>query len=249
MPGAGLEPARPEGHPILKSRSGPRCISVGLRDPPPASRLDMTSRAHLGRSRHGRPLNATRLYHVIRVAGERAGIGWAVGLHESWIGCRIQTINDTQITGNTATVSAPSGTAAACCGGASAADTSTVRDSLISGNQLTATTSTGSANARGAGVGNPFGAMVEIRDTTISDNTGTASGPSGTAQGGGVFTGSFFEGDQPGQLNLINSAITHNTLTASPGITIQGGGLFTNGPLTLNNTAISHNLPDQCFGC
>jgi hypothetical protein len=160
----------------------------------------------------------------------------------------IQSIRDTQITGNSVTTSAPSGTAAACCGGASAAGATTIRDSLISGNRLTATTSTGSANARGAGVGNPFGAIVEIRDSTISGNTGTASGPSGTAQGGGIFTGTFF-GDDPGQLRLIDSAVSHNTLTASPGITIQGGGLFANGPLTQKDTVIAHNAPDQCFGC
>jgi len=160
----------------------------------------------------------------------------------------IQTIHDTHITGNTATVSAPNGTAAACCGGASAADTTTISDSLISANRLSATTSTGSANARGAGVGNPFGATLEIRDTTISGNRGTASGPTGTAQGGGIFTGTFGFGP-PGQLALIDSAITRNTLTASPGITIQGGGLFANGPLGLTDTLIANNVPDECFGC
>jgi hypothetical protein len=162
----------------------------------------------------------------------------------------VESISDTRITGNTITVSAPSGTAAACCGGSETGNpnASTIRDSLISGNSLTATTSTGSANARGAGVGNPFGAMLEIRGTTISDNTGTASGPSGTAQGGGIFTGTFL-GGPPGELGLIDSAITHNTLTASPGITVQGGGLFTNGPLTLKDNVIANNVPDQCFGC
>ena len=160
----------------------------------------------------------------------------------------VQLVSDTHITGNTAVVSSPNGTAAACCGGGSAANTTTIRDSLISGNQLTATTSTGSANARGAGFGNPFGAIVEIRGSTISDNSGIANGPSGVAQGGGIFTGTFF-GDSPGQLSLIDSSVTHNALTASPAITVQGGGLFANGPLTLKGPAISGNVPDQCFGC
>jgi hypothetical protein len=161
----------------------------------------------------------------------------------------VQSVSDTHITGNTAVVSSPSGTAAACCGGGSAANTTTIRDSLISENSLTATTRTGSANARGAGFGNPFGAIVEIRGTTISDNKGTASGPSGTAEGGGIFTGTFFEDGQPAQLSLIDSAVTGNALTASPGIAVQGGGLFANGPLTLKDPVISDNVPDQCFGC
>jgi hypothetical protein len=46
-----------------------------------------------------------------------------------------------------------------------------------------------------------------------------------------------------------DSAITHNTLAASPGITVQGGGLFTLLPVTLTNSLIAGNVPDQCSGC
>ena len=35
----------------------------------------------------------------------------------------------------------------------------------------------------------------------------------------------------------------------APGITIQGGGLFTTVPVTLKDTVIAQNIPDQCFGC
>ncbi len=51
------------------------------------------------------------------------------------------------------------------------------------------------------------------------------------------------------QLTLVNTGVTHNTLTASPGITVHGGGLFTIFPVTLKNTLIAQNLPDQCYGC
>jgi len=43
--------------------------------------------------------------------------------------------------------------------------------------------------------------------------------------------------------------VTNNSLTGSPGITLQGGGLFTTLPVTLHNSVISGNIPDQCFGC
>jgi len=39
-----------------------------------------------------------------------------------------------------------------------------------------------------------------------------------------------------------------NTLRASPGLTVQGGGLFTSFPVTLDHSRIAHNLPDQCAG-
>jgi hypothetical protein len=51
------------------------------------------------------------------------------------------------------------------------------------------------------------------------------------------------------RLALVDSAVTHNTLTASPGITVQGGGLFTLFPVTLTSSVIAQNVPDQCYGC
>jgi hypothetical protein len=68
------------------------------------------------------------------------------------------------------------------------------------------------------------------------------------AQGGGIFNGDV--GNGVPTLALINSAITHNSLTGStPGITVQGGGLYTTVPVTLTNSIIAQNTPDQCFGC
>jgi hypothetical protein len=159
----------------------------------------------------------------------------------------IESIAATHVTGNTVTASAPDGTASASSGGGSDGNdvSNTISDSLFSGNQITATTTTGTATVQGAGFTN-F-AVLRIRGTTFSDNGGTATGPSGTAHGGGLFNGAFFGG--PGKLSLIDSAIVDNTLSGGPGITIQGGGLFTSSPVTLKNTVIANNVPDQCFGC
>ena len=104
----------------------------------------------------------------------------------------------------------------------------------------------GTATVMGAGFSN--GAVLEVRGTTFSDNVGTASGPTGTAQGGGI-SNLLFPGAPPGQLTLRDSAIVDNTLSGDPGITIQGGGLFTTVPVTLKDSTISGNVPDQCVGC
>jgi hypothetical protein len=49
--------------------------------------------------------------------------------------------------------------------------------------------------------------------------------------------------DTPGQ------HLTHNTLSATAGVSREGGGLFTTVPVTLDDTVIADNSPDQCFGC
>jgi hypothetical protein len=157
----------------------------------------------------------------------------------------VESITTTRITGNTVTAAAPAGNAIATNGGGSAGNglNITINDSLISGNHLTATTTSGTATVTGAGFGNS--ALLEIRGTTIRDNIGTASGPTGPAQGGGI-SNVVGPGAPPGQLTLIDSRIIHNTLS---GVTLQGGGLFTTVPVTLTNTVIAQNIPDQCFGC
>jgi hypothetical protein len=152
----------------------------------------------------------------------------------------VESINDTQITGNTVTANAPDGVAAASSGGGSTGNStvSTISDSLISGNHVTATTTSGSASVQGAGFSN--GAVLDVRGTTVGGNAGTASGPSGSAQGGGIIN--------DGTLTLNDSTIVHNSLSGTTGITIQGGGLFTAVPVTLKDSNITGNTPDNCFG-
>jgi hypothetical protein len=80
----------------------------------------------------------------------------------------------------------------------------------------------------------------------VTGNTATAKGAGGNAQGGGINNINLFG---PPQLTLIDSAILANRLSASPGIALHGGGLFTDSPVTLTRTLIAGNQPDQCFGC
>jgi hypothetical protein len=38
-------------------------------------------------------------------------------------------------------------------------------------------------------------------------------------------------------------------LSGLPGAVLQGGGLYTEVPVTLQQTRIEDNIPDQCVGC
>ena len=68
------------------------------------------------------------------------------------------------------------------------------------------------------------------------------------SQGGGIWNGVDLSGP-PVQLTLENTLVTHNSITGSSGITLQGGGLFTTSPVMLTNSLVAANAPDQCFGC
>jgi hypothetical protein len=160
------------------------------------------------------------------------------------------TVSNTRINGNSTTVISPGGEAEAlgAVGGFQISpDTLTITNSDISGNTVSASSTTGSATAQGAGLTND-GVLV-LKDDRIANNGGTASAPSGSDQGGGIFNGVVF-GAPPVELTLQDTTVVGNTLTGGPSVTIQGGGLYTLGfPITLTNSLISHNAPDQCFGC
>jgi hypothetical protein len=159
------------------------------------------------------------------------------------------TISNTRFTGNSATARSSAGVAHAAAGAivTAAFDRMTISDSVISANRLTATTTTGSTFVQGGGISNL--GVLTLRNTRVGDSRGTASGPGGLAQGGGIWNGSVPDGPPSVRLALVDSAVTHNTLTASPGIAVQGGGLFTLFPVTLTSSAIAQNVPDQCYGC
>ncbi len=126
----------------------------------------------------------------------------------------------------------------------------TVQNTTISGNTARAisTSSAGEANIFGVGVSNG-GPIVLIRDQ-VSDNLGIAAGLSGTAQGGGVWSSSGVYSPVPPELTLENTTVTRNALIGSQGITVQGGGLFTDPSesVSLTHSLIALNSPDQCFG-
>jgi Right handed beta helix region len=160
------------------------------------------------------------------------------------------TVSNTRFTGNSVSATSPAGTARASAGAfiAAAEDRLTISDSLISANRLTATATTGSATVLGGAIKNV--GVLTLQGTSVSDNSATATGPSGSARGGGIWNGSDLPFGPPlTALALAGSAITHNTLTASPGITVQGGGLFTLLPVSLTSSGIAQNVPDQCYGC
>jgi hypothetical protein len=124
-----------------------------------------------------------------------------------------------------------------------------MKNSVVSGNTLRGSSSTDAVNASGAGIDN--GGSLELHNVLVRDNSARVAGQSGTAHGGGIWNGMPFAPDGPApKLVLENTLVTRNALSASPGLEVQGGGLYTAGfPITSTNSLIAHNAPDQCFGC
>jgi hypothetical protein len=161
------------------------------------------------------------------------------------------TIANSHITGNVMTVISASGNAAVTGALAVLNYTDdprlvTVQSSVISGNTASASSTSGSANVHGAGIYN--NSLLELRNVQVSNNVANAMAPFGTAEGGGIWNGIELTGP-PVTLTLENTSVIHNSVTGSSGITVQGGGLFTSEPVTLTNSRIARNTPDQCFGC
>ena len=156
-------------------------------------------------------------------------------------------LNDSTVSGNHVSAYAPSGTLAlAIEGGVQVGGSLVAHNSRISDNSVVATSIGGFAGATGGGLDNL--AQTTLEDTVVTGNSVTATGAFGAAHGGGVsnFT---LDQDNPPKLKVLNSSITGNTVQASPGITPEGGGLWTDQRLLLVQTAITGNSPDQCFGC
>jgi hypothetical protein len=163
----------------------------------------------------------------------------------------VATIRNTRITGNSVSATSGTGTASVQGGGivnfsADPTEPVLIRDSLISGNNVTVSSASGSATVQGVGITND--GVLELRNTRISDNTGTATGPTGEAQGGGIWNGVLLFGPPSAELTVRDSKISHNKLSGSAGIPLQGGGLFTAFPVALTHSNISGNVPDNCFG-
>jgi hypothetical protein len=158
------------------------------------------------------------------------------------------TLTNVQITSNTTTVTSASGTAGAngAVYAGSTAQPAVITNSVIRGNSVKASSTGGPAVVLGSGLVND--GLLTLRNVLVSDNVGLASGPTGFARGGGIWNGSLFN-SPPIELTLENTNVMHNTLSASPGLTVQGGGMFTAFPVTLNNSRIANNTPDQCYGC
>ena len=162
------------------------------------------------------------------------------------------TISHTQITDNSSTststdgpVDENSGLDLFPPGNSSPARLLTVQDSVISGNTATAASGSGSATVQGVGILNT-GQLRLVADQ-VRDNTGHATGTTGIAEGAGIWNGSSGPGTSV-VLTLDRTVVTHNTLSASPGDTVQGAGLFTISPVTLTASTITANTPGDCVG-
>jgi hypothetical protein len=157
------------------------------------------------------------------------------------------TIVGSVVSHNSGRVTATSGSAFAW-GGIFSNLTSllTISRSRITGNALHVSAGSGTATIQGVGITN--GSGLDLESTVVSKNTGRAVGSAGTAQGGGIWNGD--NGNGPASLNLVDSSVTHNDLSASNAkIKVQGGGLFTTAHVNMTKTTIAHNVPDECFGC
>jgi hypothetical protein len=143
--------------------------------------------------------------------------------------------------------------AGAVFGGIEVSTVATIRSSSVSHNLLTALSASGATNVAGGGIGSLSG-HVTLERTLVIGNRGTVNGVTGLALGGGILNIDF--GGGAPELTLTDTLITANELTGTPGITPQGGGLYTTDlfgggpfPVTLTRTVIEGNKPDQCVGC
>jgi hypothetical protein len=160
------------------------------------------------------------------------------------------TLTNVRLTGNTVEATSAAGNATAEAG-ATVLDGGTISNSLISHNSIRGAAPLGSVDVRGGGIDTY--AATTLRNSTVFGNMARASGASGSARGGGIYDVAFSEGpDGPpgGSLALEKTSVSGNSLSASAGILLQGGGIFAQAEtVTLTNSWVMHNVPDQCFGC
>ena len=156
------------------------------------------------------------------------------------------TVTNTRVTGNTVSASSVAGDAGADAGASVFAGS--ITNSIVSDNHVQASSPVGTAADHGGAL--VIGDVSILRNTTVSGNTANATGQVGLAQGGGIFDidNSGTGGPGGGLLTLIHSRVTDNVLSGSPAITLQGGGIYATNPVSVLNTLIANNTPDQCVG-
>ena len=163
-------------------------------------------------------------------------------------------MDQTIVRGNLVHANATAGDAVADGGGLEVDSRVTIRDSLVSQNMVLSEATRG-ALALGGGIADS--GQLTLERTLVANNRISATGanpqfvPFGVLSGsfgGGIFVGTFGPKEPP-QLSMTDSIILGNRAVASPGFLVQGGGFFTNVPVTRVRTLIALNTPDQCFGC
>ena len=165
----------------------------------------------------------------------------------SGVGELAGTINNTRFIGNTVTVSSAHGPASAE-GGSMIFGPGSISNSVIHGNHASATSPRGTVYVIAGGI-DAGGPPMTMRNTPVSGNTAKATGRSRTALGGGIGDAAVPNNGPPGgPLTLEGSKVTDNTVSGGAGITVRGGGVFANFKLTITNSPINANTPDQCAG-
>ncbi|PZR79636.1 MAG: hypothetical protein DLM65_10210 [Candidatus Aeolococcus gillhamiae] len=84
------------------------------------------------------------------------------------------------------------------------------------------------------------GAITNNRTLIIESSALTrnrVSSPGGTAQGGGIYN------DAAGTASLTDSSVT---LNIASGAVAEGGGIYNDGTVTLSNSTVRHNTPNNC---
>jgi hypothetical protein len=166
---------------------------------------------------------------------------------DSGAGEILGTISNTRATGNTVTATSVAGDANAFAG--AFIDFGSITNSVISDNQVHASSPSGTVFAAGGAIVVDEPGLT-LKNSEVTGNTVGGNGASGSALGGGIFDAPIADGPPGGPLKLLNSGVTGNALSGSPGIALQGGGLYLESqPLTLRGSVIAGNAPDQCFGC
>jgi hypothetical protein len=129
----------------------------------------------------------------------------------------------------------------------------TVRDSIVARNSVVVSGPNG-AIAFGGGIA-MFGGDLTLERTVVVANSASASGAAAPLPFGGVssaFGGGISNGG-PGipaaTLTVTDSVINANRLSGSPGVLLDGGGVFTDSGIVRTHTVIAGNKPDDCSGC
>jgi hypothetical protein len=192
--------------------------------------------------------------HNVLFTGVQAAPDLPGGAFE-WDG--VAEITGSEFAGNLATITARDGdaTSTGAVDALAIAVTETdpgpsvMRHSVIRDNVVTVVAPRGNAAVFGGGMTN--NASTVLDEVRITGNRVVARSLTATLQGGGIWNGALYGDlpDPPSQLTLSRSRVEDNVLSGPPGSVLQGGGLYTAVPVTLQQTRIVDNIPDQCVGC
>jgi hypothetical protein len=258
----------PDGTPLeVSTNSGGVHVGNGTPVTVVSSHIDRNVTALVGPNAQDAPIDAGMLVgdgrlvmrdstvnHNVLSADVQAAPDLPGGAFE-WDG--VAEITGSEFVGNLATITARDGdaTSLGAVDALAIAVTETdpgpsvMRHSVIRDNLVTLVAPRGNAAVFGGGMTN--NASTVLDEVRITGNGVVARSLTATLQGGGIWNGALYD-DPPGppsQLTLSQSRVENNVLSGPPGAVLQGGGLYTEVPVTLQQTRIENNIPDQCAGC